>query len=200
MDQIVTETSQASVVPTFEEVQNAVRVLLAWAGDNPGREGLKDTPARVAKAYQQLFAGYHETADDVLKTTFGEVAGYQDVVIVRDIPFFSHCEHHMLPFHGVAHVAYVPSERVVGLSKIARLVELFARRLQIQERMTSEIAVALDRCLQTKGAGVIIEAEHMCMSMRGVSKSGSRTLTSTFNGMFQKDPALQARFFSCVKR
>ena len=199
MDQIVKEKSQTSLVPTFEEVQNAVRVLLAWAGDNPDREGLKDTPTRVAKAYLELFAGYHETAEDVLKTTFGEVAGFQDVVVIRDIPFFSHCEHHMLPFHGVAHVAYVPSGRVVGLSKIARLVELFARRLQIQERMTSEIAVALDRCLQTKGVGVIIEAEHMCMSMRGVSKSGSRTLTSTFNGVLQKDPALQARFFSCVK-
>jgi GTP cyclohydrolase I len=199
MDQVKTATAQSSEQPTMEDAQNAVRILLAWAGDDPNREGLQDTPARVARAYRELFAGYQEQPGNILSTTFEDVGGYSDVVLVRDIPFFSHCEHHMLPFRGVAHVAYVPAARVVGLSKVARLVEMYARRLQIQERMTSQIADALDVSLQPRGVAVLVEAEHMCMSMRGVAKSGSVTLTTAFKGVFHTEAALQARFFSNVR-
>jgi len=199
MDQIKMSPEQGAQRPTLEDAQNAVRVLLAWAGDDPNREGLQDTPARVARVYSELFAGYQEQPGDILSTTFEEVGGYSDTVLVRDIPFFSHCEHHMLPFRGVAHVAYVPGNCVVGLSKIARLVELYARRLQIQERMTSQIADALDEWLQPQGVAVLVEAEHMCMSMRGVAKTGVKTLTTTFRGVLQTDASLQARFFSNVR-
>lgn len=196
MDQVKAAAVPCSQTPTIEEAENAVRALLAWAGDDPGQEGLKDTPARVARAYRELFAGYHLEPDAVLNTTFEEVSGYSDAVLVRDIPFHSHCEHHMLPFRGVAHVAYVPSARVVGLSKIARLVEMFARRLRVQERMTSQISKALEVSLKPKGVAVVVEAEHMCMSMRGIAKSGSLTLTTSFKGVFETDTALQARFFT----
>ncbi|MFK0332940.1 GTP cyclohydrolase I FolE [Rhizobium sp. NPDC090275] len=199
MDQINMAPGQDAQRPTVEGAQNTVRVLLAWAGDDPNREGLKDTPARVARAYRELFAGYQDQPRNVLSTTFEEVGGYNDAVLVRDIPFFSHYEHHMLPFRGVAHVAYVPSKRVVGLSKIARLVELYARRLQVQERMTSQIADALEGSLQPYGVAVLVEAEHMCMSMRGVAKIGSKTLTTTFRGVLQTDASLQARIFSNVR-
>ncbi|WP_018902666.1 GTP cyclohydrolase I FolE [Rhizobium sp. 2MFCol3.1] len=199
MDQINMASEQDAQRPTVEDAQNAVRVLLAWAGDDPNREGLKDTPARVARAFRELFSGYQEQPRNVLSTTFEEVGGYNDAVLVRDIPFFSHCEHHILPFRGVAHVAYVPSKRVVGLSKIARLVELYARRLQAQERMTSQIADALEGSLQPYGVAVLVEAEHMCMSMRGVAKIGSKTLTTTFRGVLQTDASLQARIFSNVR-
>jgi GTP cyclohydrolase I len=199
MDQIEMAPGQDAHLPTVEDAQNAVRTLLAWVGDDPSRAGLQDTPARVARAYRELFAGYREQPGNVLSTTFGEAAGYSDPVLVRDIPFFSLCEHHMLPFRGVAHVAYVPSNCVVGLSKIALLVELYARRLQIQERMTSQIADALQERLQPQGVAVLVEAEHMCMSMRGIAKSGSKTLTTTFRGVLRTDASLQARFFSVVR-
>ncbi|MCZ4089519.1 MULTISPECIES: GTP cyclohydrolase I FolE [Sinorhizobium] len=185
--------------PTQKEAEEAVRVLLRWAGDDPEREGLKDTPARVVKAYKELFGGYDLAAEDVLGRTFEEVAGYDDMVLVKDIPFFSHCEHHMVPIIGKAHVAYMPNGRVLGLSKIARVVDIYARRLQTQETMTAQIAKAIDETLAPRGVAVMIEAEHMCMAMRGVQKQGSTTLTTTFTGSFQTDPAEQARFMTMLR-
>ncbi|SCB56597.1 GTP cyclohydrolase I [Rhizobium aethiopicum] len=185
--------------PSQQEAEEAVRVLLRWAGDNPAREGLIETPARVAKAYRELFAGYDMAPEDVLGRTFEEVAGYDDMVLVKDIPFYSHCEHHMVPIIGKAHVAYMPDGRVLGLSKIARVVEIYGRRLQTQETMTAQIARAIDDTLNPRGVAVMIEAEHMCMAMRGVQKQGSTTLTTTFTGTFKTEPADQARFMSMVR-
>ena len=185
--------------PTREEAEAAVRVLLRWAGDDPSREGLLDTPKRVVKAYEELFNGYHQDAEAQLSTVFEEVEGYDDMVLVRDIPFTSHCEHHMVPFVGKAHVAYFPAEGVVGLSKLARVVEVFARRLQTQETMTAQITDTIDNALKPRGIAVLIEAEHMCMSMRGVQKQGASTITTRFTGAFRNDPAEQARFFSMVR-
>ena len=199
MDAIVNKIVPVDQRPSREEAENAVRVLLRWAGDDPAREGLIDTPKRVVNAYRELFAGYDADIEDVLGTTFGEVAGYDDIVLVRDIPFFSHCEHHMLPVIGKAHVAYLPDGRVLGLSKIARVVDVFGRRLQTQEAMTAQIAAAIDETLAPKGVAVFIEAEHMCMAMRGVQKSGSTTLTTTFTGRFKDNAAEQARFMSMVR-
>jgi GTP cyclohydrolase I len=187
------------VRPTREEAEAAVRTLIRWAGDDPEREGLRDTPKRVAKAYEELFKGYSQDADAVLSTIFEEVEGYDDMVLVKDIPFASHCEHHMVPFVGKAHVAYFPSEGVVGLSKLARVVDVFARRLQTQETMTAQITDAIDEALKPRGIAVLIEAEHMCMSMRGVQKHGSSTMTTRFTGLFRDDPAEQARFFTMVR-
>jgi GTP cyclohydrolase I len=185
--------------PSQKEAEDAVRVLLRWAGDDPQREGLLDTPTRVAKAYRELFSGYDLNPEDVLGRTFEEVSGYDDMVLVRDIPFFSHCEHHMVPIIGKAHVAYLPSGRVLGLSKIARVVEIFGRRLQTQEAMTAQIANAIDDSLRPRGVAVMLDAEHMCMAMRGVQKQGSTTLTTTFTGTFKSEPADQARFMSMVR-
>ena len=185
--------------PTREEAEAAVRVLLRWAGDNPAREGLLDTPKRVVKAYEELFKGYTQDAEAQLSTVFEEVEGYDDMVLVKDIPFTSHCEHHMVPFVGKAHVAYFPAEGVVGLSKLARVVEVFARRLQTQETMTAQITDTIDNALKPRGIAVLIEAEHMCMSMRGVQKQGASTITTRFTGAFRDDPAEQARFFSMVR-
>ncbi|MBP1846825.1 GTP cyclohydrolase I [Rhizobium petrolearium] len=185
--------------PTQQEAEEAIRVLLRWAGDDPAREGLLDTPKRVAVAYRELFAGYEQSPEDVLGRTFEEVSGYDDIVLVRDIPFFSHCEHHMLPIVGKAHIAYLPSGRVLGLSKIARVVEIFGRRLQTQENMTAQIASAIEEHLKPRGVAVMIEAEHMCMEMRGVQKQGSQTMTTTFTGEFKTNAAEQARFFTLVR-
>ncbi|ACE91244.1 GTP cyclohydrolase 1 [Rhizobium phaseoli] len=185
--------------PSQQEAEEAVRVLLRWAGDDPTREGLIETPSRVAKAYRELFAGYDMAPEDVLGRTFEEVAGYDDMVLVKDIPFYSHCEHHMVPIIGKAHVAYMPDGRVLGLSKIARVVEIYGRRLQTQETMTAQIARAIDDTLQPRGVAVMIEAEHMCMAMRGVQKQGSTTLTTTFTGTFKTEPADQARFMNMVR-
>ena len=185
--------------PSQKEAEDAVRVLLRWAGDDPSREGLLDTPARVAKSYRELFSGYDLAAEDVLGRTFEEVAGYDDMVLVKDIPFFSHCEHHMVPIIGKAHVAYLPNGRVLGLSKIARTVEIFGRRLQTQETMTAQIARAIDETLNPRGVAVMIEAEHMCMAMRGIQKQGSTTLTTTFTGAFKTEPAEQVRFMTMIR-
>ena len=185
--------------PTREEAEAAVRVLLRWAGDDPSREGLLDTPKRVVKAYEELFKGYTQDAEAQLATIFEEVEGYDDMVLVKDIPFTSHCEHHMVPFVGKAHVAYFPADGVVGLSKLARVVEVFARRLQTQETMTAQITDTIDNALKPRGIAVLIEAEHMCMSMRGVQKQGASTITTRFTGAFRDDPAEQARFFSMVR-
>lgn len=186
--------------PTEEEARSAVEVLLRWIGEDINREGLKDTPARVAKAYMELFSGYGQTAADVLGRTFEDVSGYDELVLVKDIPFFSHCEHHMVPIIGKAHVGYLPEGRVLGLSKIARVVELYGRRLQTQEALTAQVADAIDTTLKPRGVAVLIEAEHMCMAMRGVQKLGSTTLTSTFTGQFKTDPAEQARFMAMLRR
>lgn len=185
--------------PSQQEAEEAVRVLLRWAGENPTREGLIETPARVVKSYRELFSGYDMAPEDVLGRTFEEVAGYDDMVLVKDIPFFSHCEHHMVPIIGKAHVAYMPDGRVLGLSKIARVVEIYGRRLQTQETMTAQIARAIDDTLNPRGVAVMIEAEHMCMAMRGVQKQGSTTLTTTFTGTFKTEPADQARFMTMVR-
>ncbi len=199
MDAIVTKLTAQSPRPTREEAEQAVRTLLLWAGDDPEREGLLDTPARVAKAYGELFSGYEADIEDVLGRTFEEVGGYEDMVLVRDISFFSHCEHHMLPVIGKAHIAYLPKGRVLGLSKIARVVDVFAKRLQTQENMTAQIAHAIDDTLQPRGVAVFLEAEHMCMAMRGIQKTGSTTLTTTFTGAFKDNAAEQARFMSMVR-
>jgi GTP cyclohydrolase IA len=185
--------------PTREEAEAAVRTLIRWAGDDPEREGLHDTPKRVVKAYKELYSGYKEDPSEILNKIFAEVEGYDDIVLVRDIPFYSHCEHHLVPFHGMVHIAYYPTKGVVGLSKLARLVEIYGRRLQTQETMTSQIATALDKALEPRGVAVMIEAEHMCMSMRGVQKAGAMTLTTQFSGAFKDDPAEQVRFLTLVR-
>jgi GTP cyclohydrolase IA len=185
--------------PSREDAEAAVRTLIRWAGDDPSREGLADTPQRVAKAYEQLFKGYREKPEDILDRVFEEVEGYSDIVLVRDIPFYSHCEHHMVPFIGKAHVAYYPSGGVVGLSKLARLVDAYARRLQTQETMTVQITDAIDRVLRPRGVAVMLDAEHFCMSIRGVQKEGARTLTTQFRGRFKDDPAEQVRFLTLVR-
>ncbi len=185
--------------PTREEAEAAVRTLIAWAGEDPAREGLVDTPRRVVRAYEELFAGYRERPGDALARVFNEVEGYSDVVLVRDIPFYSHCEHHIAPFFGKAHIGYYPSAGAVGLSKLARLVEIFARRLQTQEAMTSQIVKAIDKHLKPRGVAVLIEAEHTCMSMRGVKKQGSSTVTTVFTGVFRDDPIEQTHFFNLLR-
>jgi GTP cyclohydrolase I len=173
--------------------------LIAWAGDDPSREGLIDTPKRVVKAYEEFFEGYAQDGQAVLNKVFEEVAGYDDMVLVRDIPFSSHCEHHMVPFVGTAHVAYYPSEGVVGLSKLARVVDVFAKRLQTQETMTAQIVEAIEDALNPRGVAVLVDAEHMCMSMRGVQKQGASTITTRFTGIFRDDPTEQARFMSMLQ-
>lgn len=201
MDAIATDRDffEAPDVPNQEEAEAAVRTLIRWAGDDPSREGLLDTPRRVAKAYRELFSGYNAVPEDILVRTFSDVAGYNDMVIVKDIEFHSHCEHHMVPFHGAAHIAYVPEAGVLGLSKMARLVELYARRLQTQETMTSQIARALNESLRPKGVAVMIEAEHMCMAMRGIRKQGAKTITTTFTGTFKASAQDQSRFMMLAR-
>ncbi len=183
--------------PTREEAEAAVRTLIAWAGDDPDREGLADTPRRVVKAYQDFYAGYGENPNEELARVFTEVEGYADMVVVRDITFYSHCEHHMAPFSGKAHVGYYPREGVVGLSKLARLVDMFSRRLQTQEALTAQIAGAIDEGLRSRGVAVMIEAEHSCMTMRGVKKHGASTVTTQFTGVF-RDPNERLRFLTLV--
>jgi GTP cyclohydrolase I len=185
--------------PTREEAEAAVRTLIRWAGDDPQREGLHDTPKRVAKAFREFYSGYQDDPKEVLNKIFAEVEGYDDIVLVRDIPFYSHCEHHLVPFYGMTHIAYYPTKGVVGLSKLARLVEVYARRLQTQESMTAQIAAAMEEALEPRGVAVMIEAEHMCMSMRGVQKAGAMTLTTQFTGAFKNDPAEQVRFLTLVR-
>jgi GTP cyclohydrolase I len=185
--------------PSREEAEAAVRVLLRWAGDDPDREGLRETPRRVVKAYEEFFKGYRETPDEALSRIFQEVEGYDNLVLVRDIPFTSHCEHHVVPFVGKAHIAYYPTGGVVGLSKLARLVDVFAKRLQTQEAMTAQIADAIKTHLDPRGVAVLVEAEHMCMSMRGVLKQGSSTVTVQFSGVFQDDLAQQAHFYTLLR-
>lgn len=185
--------------PSREEAQAAVRTLILWAGDDPAREGLVDTPRRVVKAYEEFFAGYDEDPAEFLKRTFEEVHGYDDIVVIRDIDVESHCEHHMVPVIGKAHVAYLPNGRVVGLSKLARVVDVFSRRLQTQETMTAEIADAIESGLQPRGVAVLIDAAHHCMTMRGVGKRDASTITTQFRGVFAEDERMERRFFEIIR-
>ncbi|CAI9401249.1 GTP cyclohydrolase 1 [Pleomorphomonas sp. T1.2MG-36] len=198
-DAIFTAGARKIRRPSREEAEAAVRTLIAFAGEDPEREGLRDTPKRVVKAYGELFSGYGQTDEEVLDRIFTEVAGYEELILVRDIPFYSHCEHHMVPFIGKAHIAYYPTTGVVGLSKLARIVEMYARRLQTQETMTAQVSNAIEKVLKPRGAAVLIEAEHLCMTMRGVQKPGASTVTARFTGCFKTDPTEQARFMMMVR-
>ena len=186
--------------PSRKDAEAAVRTLIAWAGDDPEREGLLDTPKRVTKAYKEFFGGYDECPIEALSRTFDEVSGYNDIVMLRDIDFASHCEHHMVPFIGKAHIAYYPTDSVVGISKLARIVEIFAKRLQTQETMTAQIATAIEDVLQPRGVAVMLEAEHQCMSMRGIRKQNVSTITTQFGGVFEDDAESRTRFLSLVQR
>ena len=185
--------------PSREEAEAAVRTLIRWAGDDPTREGLADTPRRVIKAYEQLFEGYGKDPSHSLGRVFAEIGGYDDLVLVRDIPFFSHCEHHMVPFFGRAHVGYYSSSGAVGLSKLARVIDVFARRLQTQETMSAQIVDAIERTLRPRGVALMLEAEHMCMTMRGVQKAGASTVTTQFTGVFENDTAEQMKFLTMLR-
>jgi GTP cyclohydrolase I len=184
--------------PSREEAEAAVRVLIRWAGDDPAREGLLDTPSRVVRSYEEFFAGYAQEPREILSRTFSEVQGYDEMIVLKDIRFESYCEHHMVPIIGRAHVAYLPRERVVGISKLARLVDAFAKRLQIQEKMTAQIADTLEEVLQPLGVGVILEATHQCMSTRGVHKAGASMVTSRMLGTFRDDPSTRREFLAIV--
>jgi GTP cyclohydrolase I len=198
-DHVRGATTPSAPRPSREAAEEAVRTLIAYAGDDAAREGVLDTPKRVIDAYEEIYEGYRESPAEVLDRTFSETGGYDDFVLVKDIQFNSHCEHHMMPFYGKAHVAYVPTDRVVGLSKLARLVDVYAHRLQTQEHMTSQIATAIEEVLKPRGVAVMLEAEHMCMSVRGVHKLGSQTVTTHFSGTFREDPNLLVRFMTLLR-
>ena len=180
--------------PSQDEAEAAVRTLIRWAGDDPGREGLAGTPERVVRSYREMFAGYEVDPREYLERTFEEVGGYDQLIVLRDIRFVSFCEHHMLPVIGRAHVGYLPTDRVVGISKLARVVRGFARRLQIQEKMTAEVARAVDEVLKPQGVGVVVEAEHSCMTLRGVNSPGSLLTTSSLLGVVRDDPRTREEF------
>ena len=184
--------------PSRKAAESAVETLLLWAGEDPQREGLVDTPKRVAKAYEDWFSGYRENPVQFLKRTFEEVEGYDEMIILREITFESHCEHHMAPIIGHAHVGYLPRNKVVGISKLARVVESFARRFQVQEKMTAQIAHCIDDVLNPKGVGVVIEASHQCMTTRGIHKSGVSMVTSQMLGAFRKDARTRAEFLQMI--
>jgi len=185
--------------PSREEAESAVRTLLLWAGDDPDREGLVDTPARVARAYEEFFAGYAQDPVELLARTFEETDGYDEMVVLRDIRMESHCEHHVVPIIGRAHVAYLPHKRVVGISKLARVVDLYAKRLQIQEKLTAQIANAINEVLEPKGVAVVIEAAHQCMTTRGIHKPGVTMVTSRMLGAFRDDPSTRREFLSMIQ-
>ena len=187
-----------STRPSREEAEHAVETLLRWTGDDPAREGLRDTPARVARAFEDWFSGYNNDPEEYLTRTFEEVDGYDEMIVLRDIRFESHCEHHLAPIIGKAHVGYLPSNRVVGISKLARVVETYARRLQVQEKMNAQIANCIQRVLEPKGVAVVIEAQHQCMTTRGVHKPGVTMVTSTMLGAFRKDPMTRREFLTII--
>jgi GTP cyclohydrolase IA len=184
--------------PSREEAERAVRTLLLWAGDDPSREGLRETPARVARAYEDWFSGYAEDPEEYLKRTFEEIDGYDDMVVLKDIRFESHCEHHLAPIIGRAHVGYLPSNRIVGISKLARVVEAFARRLQVQEKMNAQIAHCIQKILEPRGVAVVIDAAHQCMTTRGVHKTGVSMVTSTMLGVFRENDATRREFLAVI--
>ena len=185
--------------PSREEAESAVRTLVRWAGDDPNREGLAGTPERVVRAYEEYFTGYHDDPVEILQRTFEEVEGYDEMVLLRDIRFESHCEHHMAPILGRAHIAYLPDHRVVGISKLARLVQVYAKRLQIQEKMTAQIANTIQEVLQPLGVAVMIEASHQCMTTRGVYKPGAALATSRMLGAFRENAATRREFLSLIR-
>ena len=193
----MSETHRRKV--TQEEAEGAVRTLIEWAGDDPSREGLLDTPGRVARAYKELFSGYETDPREYMERTFEEVGGYDELVVLRDIRMVSFCEHHMLPFLGRAHIGYLPNNRVVGISKLARVVHGFARRLQIQEKLTAQVAEAIQDILDPKGVGVVVVSEHSCMTMRGVNTPGSRLTTSHLLGEVRDDPRTRQEFFALIR-
>jgi GTP cyclohydrolase I len=199
MSQAPKLSSDSEIVrPSRAQAEEAIRTLLKWAGDDPSREGLRDTPARVARAWEDWFSGYTVDPEAYLRRTFEEVAGYDDMVILRDIRFESHCEHHLAPIIGRAHVGYLPTKRVVGISKLARVVEAFARRLQVQEKMNAQIARCIQQVLEPKGVAVVIQAEHQCMTTRGVHKPGVVMVTSTMLGDFRTNPMTRREFLSVI--
>ena len=183
---------------TEEEVQEAVRTLITWAGDDPTREGLLDTPKRVLKAFNEFFSGYREDPDKILSKTFEEVAGYDEMVVIKNIRLESHCEHHMVPILGTAHVAYIPEKRVVGISKLARIVDCYAKRLQTQETLTAQIAACIQRVLLPRGVAVVIDASHQCMTTRGVHKTSANTITSRMLGIFRTDARTRMEFLNFI--
>ena len=185
--------------PSRDEAEKAVEVLLRWAGDNPLREGLLDTPARVVRAYEEFFAGYLEDPEKMLERTFEEVEGYDDIVMLRDVAVQSHCEHHLVPILGKAHIAYLPDKRVVGISKLARVLDSYSKRLQTQETMTSQISNAIQSALKPKGVAILIDAQHQCMTTRGVKKPNVSMITTQFTGEFKKDPLLKDRFYKHIQ-
>jgi len=200
-DEIIhTESIKNKVAkPSREEAMEAVKTLISWAGDDPSREGLIETPKRVVKAYEEFFAGYEQDASKVLGKTFEDVNGYDDIVFLRDINIESHCEHHMVPIAGKAHVAYLPKDKVVGISKLARVIEIFAKRLQTQETMTMQIINTIDEALNPFGTAIMIDAKHQCMTTRGINKPNVSTVTTKFSGLFAEDAELRNRFMQLVK-
>jgi len=192
------EPEEKVLKPTREEAEEAVRTLICWTGDNPDREGLIETPKRVVKAYEEFFEGYEIDPEEVLTKTFEEVQGYDDAVIVRNIRVESHCEHHIVPILGVAHVGYIPDNRVVGISKLARVIEIFGKRLQTQETMTAQIADTIQKVLQPKGVAVVVDASHQCMTTRGIHKTESSTITSRMLGAFRDNPETRGEFMNLI--
>ena len=192
------ETGGSAPRPSRAEAEQAVRTLIRWSGDDPAREGLAETPARVARAYEEWFAGYHEDPDELLQRTFAETAGYDEMVLLRDIAFVSHCEHHMAPITGRVHIGYLPHTRVVGISKLARVVEVYAKRLQIQERITAEIANTLDRTLRPQGVAVVVEGTHGCMTSRGVHQHAATMVTSRMLGVFRDRAETRQEFLAAI--
>mgnify|MGYP001361826220 FL=1 len=191
-------TKNPTSKPTRKEAEDAVRTLISWAGDDPKREGLIETPKRVVKSYEEFYAGYDQDPAEILSKVFEEIEGYDEIVLVKDILLESHCEHHMVPILGKAHVAYLPDKRVVGLSKLARVVDLYAKRLQTQETMTAQIADTINKVLKPKGVAVVIDAEHQCMSSRGVSKKGTSTVTSRMLGAFRDSQKSRMEFMNLI--
>lgn len=194
----VVDKDDAANKPTRAEAEDAVRTLIRWAGDDPAREGLVDTPSRVASAYEEFFAGYEADPEDILKRTFEETDGYDEMVLLKDIRLESHCEHHMVPIIGRAHVAYLPHRRVVGISKLARVLEVYGKRLQIQEKLTAQVANTINEVLEPKGVAVVIEAAHQCMTTRGVRKPGVTMVTSRMLGAFRDDPSTRREFLAMI--
>ena len=192
------EQTTKTTKPSREQAEEAVRTLISWAGDDPSREGLLETPKRVVKSYKEFYEGYFQDPDEILSKFFNEIEGYDEIVLVKDIPFQSHCEHHMVPILGIAHVGYLPDQRVVGLSKLARIVDLYAKRLQTQETMTAQIADTIERVLKPRGVAVVIDAEHQCMSSRGVGKIGTSTVTSRMLGVFRDNEKSRMEVMSLI--
>ena len=186
------------VKPTREEAMDAVKTMIAWAGDDPTREGLLETPKRVIKAYEEFFAGYEMDPDEILNKTLEEVAGYDEMIIIKDIRLESHCEHHMVPILGKAHLAYIPNNRVVGISKLARVVDVYGKRLQTQETMTAQIAESINRVLKPKGVAVVVDAGHQCMTTRGIHKTNATTITSQMLGVFRSDYRTRSEFMNLI--